>query len=183
MIWSRELQTPFSSSSYLVQPNIQSRQRSKCYSSKLVSISHWIIALYYAWNPTRHCLLHYQNVAVFCKPNQITFIEGALNSVLSFVHYWYLHLLFRLWRQEWVYHLFWYRLGWWLWNITIYHWLCHVSGKWDHFLAFTMIEKSMPFFHRSRICWYDRDSMSNPMDMKPLWRNWFYPRPIITMHW
>ena len=34
----------------------------------------------------------------------------------------------------------------------IYHWLCHVFGKWDHFLAFMMTEECTPFFYRSRIC-------------------------------
>ena len=183
MIWSRELQTHFCSFFHQVQSEIQSRQKSKCYSLKSISISHWIIALHHAQNTTRHCLLHYQNVAVFCKLNWKTFAEGTLYSALPFIHYGSLHLLFWSWRQEWVYRLFWYGLEWWHWNIMIYHWLCHVSGKWDHLLAFTMIEESTPFFHRSRICWYDRDSTSNPMDMKPLWRDWFYPRSITTICW
>ena len=106
MIWSRELQTCFSSSSYQVQPKIQSRQRSKCYSLKLISIGHWIIAQYHAQNPTRHCIFHYQNVTVLCEPNQRTFAEGALHSALPLIHYGSLHLLFRSWRQEWFYHLF-----------------------------------------------------------------------------
>ena len=49
---------------------------------KSVSIGHWIIVLHHPRNLTRHYLLHYQNVAVFCKPNQRT-----LAKVLYIVRY------------------------------------------------------------------------------------------------